>query len=264
MSDVASILVDEGPNSTDSQPIKQEPESNTTQEHPSTNSHPEQESKEPEIEETVETSTASTTAASKDYPKIYEKYQERFRKAYAKSQELFEMERNQRLTMSYYHRRNQALLGLIAELEAGENDEITFPPIESDRIKKIMEVAPRLKSTLEPLIELQEKNNNQDDKSKEVRKSHYLNLYHIEKIPDMINDDIIHAEINPQELEPWCRRHYPNLVSSKYKPLTIQTLSMNSEYTGTDFPLLIDGNSKLSISSSGSTKSKKRKIERKS
>lgn len=195
------------------------------------------------------------TAPPKDYPKIYEKLQDRFKKAYIKSQQLFEIERNQRQTLSYYHRRNQAILSLLAELEP--IDAQTTNVIAPDRIRKIGEVAPRLKPILDPLVKL---NSNKDDQP--ISKNHYLNLYLVEKIPDLINDDMISLEINPQEVESWCRRHYPNLVASKYKPFLIQSTGINSEYTGSDYPLLIDGNSKMPASGSGSSK-KKRKLERK-
>ncbi|RLV95409.1 hypothetical protein JA1_000933 [Spathaspora sp. JA1] len=187
---------------------------------------------------------------AKDYAKIYVKYLDRYNKAYATSVNLCTKEKNQRIALSYYIRRNNALLSILNELEptAPETSVTT-----SDRIKKIIETAPRLSKVLNPLID-------DGDATTTIKQNHLLNCILVEQIPDLINDDLINSEVNPQDMESWCRRHYPNLVSSKYKPLNVQNSGVVNEYTGIDFPL-IDHEGNIDRQATNGVTKKKRRLK---
>ncbi|EGW34025.1 uncharacterized protein SPAPADRAFT_133687 [Spathaspora passalidarum NRRL Y-27907] len=198
---------------------------------------------------------------TKDYGKIYEKYLDRYKKAYANSASLFNKEKNQRITLSYYIRRNNAILSILDQLEQQQQQQQqqqqSETTDESARIKKIIETAPRLAKVLDPLANL--------DDTTPISKKHLLNCILYEKVPDLINDDLINSEVNPQDMEAWCRRHYPNLVSSKYKPLNVQNSGVVNEYSGTDFPLVDnEGSSIDKLASNGaSNPKKKRRLDKK-
>ncbi|ABN67875.2 predicted protein, partial [Scheffersomyces stipitis CBS 6054] len=159
-------------------------------------------------------------SSSKDYHKIYEKYHDKFKKVYAQSIRLFESEKSQRQTLAYYQRKNQALLRVLEEFETAngykeepDSVEQIFAGGDRSRLEKIVQQAPHLASSLGPIFQLIAEN------SISVQKRHYINLYINETVPDLINDDLISIETNPQDPESWTRRHYPNLTTSKFKPV---------------------------------------------
>lgn len=179
--------------------------------------------------ETTLPQTSNNFKESKDYSKIFKKYQEKFDKVYSISQKLFLTEKAQRQTFHYYHRRNNALIDLIEKFDAKhprESKNVISSSINNDefisetdksRIEKIIEINPRLKSTLTPLLSI-------DDSTKETifKNSYKINLILNESIPELINDDLDIIETNPQDSDNWVKRNYPHLVISKYKSIDLK------------------------------------------
>ncbi|KAK6202919.1 uncharacterized protein RJT21DRAFT_119011 [Scheffersomyces amazonensis] len=175
---------------------------------------------------------------SKNYPKLYQRYLERFKKVYAISQNLFNMERDQRQTLTFYQRRNHLLLKMLQEFEDANNHTI---PSETEiisgkdrsRIENIAKISPRLQTVLAPLQQLLE-----DTPDAEVVNQNYLlNLFLTEQIPELINDDLISLEANPQDSEIWTKRHYPHLQSIDFQPLDLPNQGLVHEYAGKDYKL---------------------------
>ncbi|RCK60572.1 hypothetical protein Cantr_07989 [Candida viswanathii] len=182
---------------------------------------------------------------------LYEAYQARFKSSITQSQRLFESLRNQNFTLAYYHRRNQSLLTVLDELEDkkkelgdGTGDDLL------DRMQKVVEKMPRCKDALIPFIELFENG--------KVAKNELVNLYMLEKVPDLVNDDLVKLQTNPQSIENWCIRNNPNLINLNYKPITIDNLQ---DYNGGTEYLLNLNDDFLTNQSSGNRK--KRKLEKK-
>ncbi|KAI5962229.1 uncharacterized protein KGF55_003305 [Candida pseudojiufengensis] len=186
---------------------------------------------------------------------LYNQLQEKFKIVFTESNRLFENERNQRKTLAYYQRRNQAILDILEKFEEeeeneenGTKDDDTSKEIENNRIKQIISKVPRLKNTLSKLI---------DSDQFKPDSNTLLNLYLIEKIPDLVNDEFISLEINPQSADLWCNKNTP-FINGDYKPITLETLNNFNEYSGTKFDLGVDG--KLIITpQAASSSSKKRR-----
>lgn len=164
------------------------------------------------------------SSPNKDYAKLFEKYQERFYKVYSVSQKLFQNEVSQRETLSFYQRRNNALIDLLDKFESGKQETTASPEILSNtdisRIENLISMNPKLQSILSPLLAI-------DDPLQQLKHTHKINLLINEAIPELINDDTSNFELNPQDIEPWVRRHYPNLIISKYKPISINANKFN-------------------------------------
>ena len=215
-------------NQADDEGSKQQTEANndnengkeSTHEHEDENVKAENDDSDPEIEQGHEDDDAAQdpTSSNKDYAKLFEKYQERFYKVYSVSQKIFQSEVSQRQALSFYQRRNNALIDLLDKFESKElvapsTDQAPADGVNS-RIENLIAMNPRLLEVLTPLLSI-------DDPKQQFKETHKINLLINEAIPDLINDDMGNFELNPQDIEPWVRRHYPNLVISKYKPLTI-------------------------------------------
>lgn len=160
---------------------------------------------------------------NKDYGKVFEKYQERFSKVYSTSQDLFQAELSQRQALNFYCRRNNALLDLLHESENNEPAPLQRQILsENDklRIDNLMKLNPKLQKTLSPLLEI-------ENRSQQLKSTYKINLLINETIPELINDDIDNLELNPQDIEPWVRRHYPHLVISKYMPINVSANKFN-------------------------------------
>lgn len=153
-----------------------------------------------------------------DYPKLFEKYQERFHLAYSNSQKLFNIEQAQRETLNYYHRRNIAILDLLLNFEKKESEDFLSEP-DRNRLENVIQMNPKLKKHLAPLL-------NDFDKES-VSKNHKIDLFVTENIPELISDDLKGFEVNPQDIDSWCRRHYPNLVISKFRPLNLKPIGVD-------------------------------------
>ncbi|RCK63441.1 hypothetical protein Cantr_10122 [Candida viswanathii] len=182
---------------------------------------------------------------------LYEGYQARFKSSITQSQRLFESLRNQNFTLAYYHRRNQSLLTVLDELE-DKKKELGDGTCEDllDRMQRVVEKMPRCKDALIPFIELFENG--------KVAKNELVNLYMLEKVPDLVNDDLVKLQTNPQSIENWCIRNNPNLINLNYKPITIDNLQ---DYNGGTEYLLNLNDDFLTSQSSGNRK--KRKLEKK-
>ena len=159
------------------------------------------------------------TESQKDYAKKFENYRNRFYKAYNLSKKLFDEEIKQRQTLKYYHRRNESILDLIYQIENGMGKKLpTSEEImqEADvmRLKNIVEMNPRLEKILNPLTD----SDNFDNAFTSSRK---INMLIYETISDLINDDMEMLETNPQDIDPWIRKHKPHLVISKFKPMDV-------------------------------------------
>ena len=199
--------------------------------------------------------------SSEELHKIYEIYQNRFKSSMKKSNKLFESLQNQTFTLSYYYRRNQSLLTVLDELEheqqeegeEEEEDDIGDDDIGDDlmeRMKKIIERMPRCKNSLIPFIKLFE--------NQKINKNELIDLYLLEKIPDLINDDLVKLQTNPQSIENWCIRNNPNLINLNYKPITIDNLQDYN--SGTEYLLNLNDDF---LSNQSSSHRKKRKIDKK-
>lgn len=186
-----------------------------------------------------------TDSDDKDYSKIYQRFQQRFVKVYETLHDLFEKEKSQRQSLTYFQQRNNALLKLIQEFdEEGQNrntvepHRITLEPLSMEsasRISTLIQRVPRLQAKLTPLLKLM------NGSELEVEKQHLINLFLNEKIPENINDDLISMETNPQDIESWCRRNYPNLVKLDFKPTDIPVKGLRAEYINSELVLNPEG-----------------------
>ncbi|KAI5949723.1 hypothetical protein KGF57_004546 [Candida theae] len=191
---------------------------------------------------------------------LYHTLQEQFKVASSQLSSTFENEQSQRKTLSYFERRNQAILNILEHLEDNSttNDNFTSPNLfDTERINRIVEKVPRLAKTLSPLTQ-----HPQLFANVAIPCNLLLNAYLIENIPDIINDDLTSIEINPQSIEAWCRRNRQsvttNLVPGASKPVTLEMLKRLNVYNGVEFDLGIDG--KMIVTpQAASSSSKKRK-----
>lgn len=207
-----------------------DPQTKTNEVKPVTNKSNDEEGKDtdesdPEFDQDhTEIDSNKKTSPNKDYAKLFEKYQERFYKVYSVSQKLFQNEVSQRETLSFYQRRNNALIDLLDKFESGKQETTASPEILSNtdisRIENLISMNPKLQSILSPLLAI-------DDLLQQLKHTHKINLLINEAIPELINDDTSNFELNPQDIEPWVRRHYPNLIISKYKPISINANKFN-------------------------------------
>ena len=179
-----------------------------------------------------------TDSDDKDYSKIYQRFQQRFVKVYETSHDLFEKEKSQRQSLTYFHQRNNALLKLIQEFDEEGHNRNTVEPLSlesASRISTLIQRVPRLQAKLTPLLKLM------NGSELEVEKQHLINLFLNEKIPENINDDLISMETNPQDVESWCRRNYPNLIKLDFTPTDIPVKGLRAEYINSDLVLNLEG-----------------------
>ncbi|KAK6464412.1 hypothetical protein DFJ63DRAFT_70783 [Scheffersomyces coipomensis] len=189
---------------------------------------------------TKDSTSTSNSSTSKNYPKLYQKYLEKFKKVYTISQHLYEMERDQRQALHYYKRRNNILLDMLQEFEsAGEHKPI--PSSEEilsgkdlGKLDNIIKISPKLGANIQAIQDLLQ-NDEETEENVEVDRNSLLNLYLTEQIPDLIQDDLISLESNPQQSENWSKRHYPHLQSNKFKPLDIPAKGIIDEYVGINY-----------------------------
>lgn len=168
-----------------------------------------------------------------NYHKAYEKYQEKFAAVFEESKRLFKLEQITRTYLSYLKRRNNGILEVLGKLEEDEHDTKESDDeddeqihIDKKRIENIISMAPKLKSKLSVLTSY-------DDSTilpGNLKKNISSDLYIEELIPDLANDDLRELETNPQIIENWTRRHYPNLVVSKLKPLIYKPYGVLDEF----------------------------------
>lgn len=150
----------------------------------------------------------------KDYSLVFDKYKEKFNKAYSLSQKLFEAERALRQTLSYYLRRNNAILDLLDDFgDSSESCDI-LDDVDQNRLKNIIEINPKLRKPLSQLLKV-------NDNSSTLSKQRYIHAMITESLSEFINDDITHLEMNPQDIEFWIRRNYPQLVTSKHRLIQV-------------------------------------------
>lgn len=214
------------PNHADEESNKHQTEDNNEDEKEAVNDHEhendhvkeENDDSDPEFEQGYIDNTQDPSSSNKDYAKLFEKYQDRFYRVYSVSQKLFQNEISQRQTLNFYQRRNNALIDLLDKFESKESitpaTDQALPDEDKSRIENLIAMNPKLQKVLGPLLTI-------DDPDQQFKETHKINLFVNEAIPDLINDDMSSFELNPQDIEPWVRRHYPNLVISKYKPLKI-------------------------------------------
>lgn len=174
-----------------------------------------------------------------NYHKVYEKYQDKFTQVFDESKRLFKLEQINRTYMSYLKRRNNGILDVLAELEDDDLlDEIEVKMAEDDdnddeqihidtnRIENIMSMAPKLRHSLSILTKFSDSSVLQAPLKNLVPSDLFID----ELIPDMANDDFRELETNPQLVDNWTRRHYPNLVVSKLKPLIYKPYGVLDEF----------------------------------
>lgn len=202
---------------------------------------------------------------------LYHTLQDRFKTVSSELSKTYEEEQNQRKTLSYYQRRNQAILNVLECFEntstlTTTNNNTTSTPLDTfdaDRIRRIVAKVPRLAKTLSPLMQ-QHQQQEASPSNIPISSNLLLNAYLIENVPDLIDDDLTSIEINPQSIESWCRRNQhtigTSLVTGASKPVTIKMLKRLNEYSGVEFDLGVDG--KLVVTpQAASSSSKKRRIK---
>ncbi|CCE79326.1 Piso0_001383 [Millerozyma farinosa CBS 7064] len=150
----------------------------------------------------------------KDYSLVFDKYKEKFNKAYSLSQKLFEAERASRQTLSYYYRRNNAILDLLDDFGDNAESSDILDDVDQNRLKNVIEMNPRLR---DPLSELSKVNDNLSTLSKQ----RYIHALITESLAEFINDDVTHLEMNPQDIEFWIRRNCPQLITSKHRLIEV-------------------------------------------
>ncbi|ODV81246.1 uncharacterized protein CANTADRAFT_36284, partial [Suhomyces tanzawaensis NRRL Y-17324] len=147
---------------------------------------------------------------------LYHQYKHQFKTAHDKSAELFSAEKAQRQALYYFQRRNNALLRILEEYNKVEDHlDLESNAFDDEKIVRIAHTAPRLSHILKPILDLQR------GQSIDVDRAHLVNLLVHETIPELINDDLLTIETNPQDPDNWCRRNVPNLVTAKFRPIKL-------------------------------------------
>lgn len=136
-----------------------------------------------------------------DINKVFLKLQEEFFIKYNKLVKLNNFEKHQLKLLSFYKRRNNAILDILSEFEEGGE-------ISEERIRNIEEMNESLKGKLTV-----------DDLDDKKIRSLKMDLYLDESISELQIDDLINISKNPQDIEFWLRRNQPNLVLSRFKPI---------------------------------------------
>ena len=99
---------------------------------------------------------------------------------------------------------------------------------------------------LTPIIKLI-KHSTITDKRDELRIGNYM----IEKVSDLINDDLTKYHTNPQSIENWCHRNsVPNLISGNYVPIILDN---NNDYNGIEYNLNLNDEGHQGATSSTNT-----------
>lgn len=154
--------------------------------------------------------------ANGDLAGVYQTLQDEFHQKYTELQQLFKEERELRHVLSFYSRRNNAILDLLEETETA----LRGPELKTEsgieqgieqRIDNIMELNPALADLAEIKAVL--------DGSYKASDTVKMWLLLQEAIPELEIDDTIKVEKNPQDTELWLRRNYGNLVQGKFKPM---------------------------------------------
>lgn len=165
-----------------------------------------------------------------DYTKLFQNYQDKFNKVHATSIELFDAEADQRQTLYYYQRRNNAILKLLQNQEAEKLDN---PELDLQRIQNLIAQLPRVGRNLTQVTSILS-----GVADVPIDRSHLLNLYVNESIPELLNDDLSSIEVNPQDINSWTRRNYPSLVESTFRPVYVPSEGLMSGYHGGDVKVL--------------------------
>lgn len=176
------------------------------------------------LENTIQTTVETTNESKKesvDYAKVYDKLTDRFNQAYNESQALHLTEKAQRQTLYHYKRRNNALIDFLRSFDDGtyellENERMM---IDASRIENLISFQPALADTLNPILKLAR---GDPPETIHLDSSYEVNLIVDELIPELPNDELDAAELNPQELEMWTRRNFSHLVVSKFKPADVR------------------------------------------
>lgn len=194
-----------------------------------------------------------------DISKVYTELQDEFNRKYKKLIALFEQERKQREVLDFYQRRNNGIVDLIQELELQANPQAQRPK-ETDsediideeelskRIDSILELNPSLMS-LTPLKAILA-----NDPNFKVDSQLKFNLFLHESVDELAANDLTKVEKNPQDIELWLRRNHPNLVLSRFKPITF----VDNQLTKADSQLDNLNNSLNNVTASVSKKRQKK------
>lgn len=157
-----------------------------------------------------------------DYSAEYARLHNKFKVLYQVSHKVFIEEQQQRQTLAFLKRRNNALLDLLHKVDD------TPATTDDDKIQRIIDRTPKLAKLLTPLLSLNE--------NTIIDKSHFINCFIDEAVPDLLNDDISPLEINPQDFESWINRQKTTLTSLNFSEIDISHLGLYLEYIGTDCP----------------------------
>lgn len=164
--------------------------------------------------------TEEVLCESVDYNKIYDELMERFDKAIHRSQTIHAAEKVQRQTLYHYRRRNNALLDFLRSFDDSSYEILDESmSVDASRIEGLMLTDHNLQPVLKSILQIAK---GESPNSIELGESYGINLAVDELIPELPEDELDAAELNPQDLEMWTRRNFSHLVTSKFKPADVR------------------------------------------
>lgn len=163
-----------------------------------------------------------------DYNKIYDDLLKHFDAAYLRSRTLHLTEKVQRQTLYHYKRRVNALVDYLRLFDDGTHDVLDTEtmPVDKTRIENLILFDPSLKDVLTPVVQMADET---DPAEIQVGQSYGVDLVVDELIPELPDDELDNAEMNPQEVELWARRNFSHLVVSKFKPADIKARGVRED-----------------------------------
>lgn len=151
-----------------------------------------------------------------DISKVYNDLQEEFSSKYKKLMALFEQEKSQRQLLEAYQRRTNSVLDVLHQMESPDSEVLVDLSDTQARIDNLLELNPHLTSLnhIKSILA--------DSTDFHVNDTLKYNLVLQEAINEIELNDLLLIEKNPQDIELWLRRNQPNLVLSRFKPITFE------------------------------------------
>lgn len=151
-----------------------------------------------------------------DISKVYNDLQEEFSSKYKKLMALFEQEKSQRQLLEAYQRRTNSVLDVLHQMESPDSEVLVDLSDTQARIDNLLELNPHLTSLnhIKSILA--------DSPDFHVNDTLKYNLVLQEAINEIELNDLLLIEKNPQDIELWLRRNQPNLVLSRFKPITFE------------------------------------------
>ena len=151
-----------------------------------------------------------------DISKVYNDLQEEFSRKYKKLMALFEQEKSQRQLLEAYQRRTNSVLDVLHQMESPDSEVLVDLSDTQARIDNLLQLNPHLTSLnhINSILA--------DSPDFQVNDTLKYNLVLQEAINEIELNDLLLIEKNPQDIELWLRRNQPNLVLSRFKPITFE------------------------------------------